>query len=107
MPTSRSDSVLVNGRALLVDAQVEDSPPGEEAGSVAEVRATAGDASVQGRLHSMGPRLVLHTNAGRRVDAFLAPLPHGAWIWVEGRARRVLDAESPEARRRAPGSGDN
>lgn len=105
MTTSRSESVLVNGRPLLVEAHVDGptSAPGLDAAP--RVRASAGESSVEGRLQAHGARLVLHPGDGRPLNAALAPTAHGAWVWVDGKARRVLDAESPEARRRTQGPG--
>lgn len=45
----------------------------------------------------------LHLNVnGRCMNLFLAPTSDGAWVWVEGRARFVQDAEKA-ARRKARG----
>lgn len=49
-------------------------------------------------------RVTVRTDTGRR-DVWAAHAPDGVWIWLDGCARLVQDAETVRSRRRGTGGG--
>jgi len=71
-------------------------------------RVRVGDAEHLVRTISVTPhRLQLQLDDARRLDCHVAESADGLWVWIDGRARLVGDADRPERRsgRRGPGGG--
>jgi biotin carboxyl carrier protein len=89
--------LIVGSNEFAVDA----SPPNDEGLTVVNVSGRSSDVAVTAVSANHYHLLV----DGRAVNVFVAPGDDGTWVWVEGRARLVQDADKVQRRTsRAPGA---
>jgi biotin carboxyl carrier protein len=64
-----------------------------------------GNDALKVKVDAVSPNHLHVTVDGRAMNLFVAPTAEGTWVWADGRARVVQDADKVE-RRRARGPGD-